>query len=91
MRKEREMATWRELILKAIAIDGEDPSTLICTLADKEMDKKFDRGFGDSEGKPFTAWTENRVYFPCTYDGYEWVDSVPRNPCDEKTKHIGGE
>lgn len=37
----------------------------------------------------FTAWTKNRVYFPVTHDGREWVDSVPRNPCNEATKHVG--
>jgi hypothetical protein len=31
----------------------------------------------------------NRVYFPCVYDGYEYVDSVPRNPVDKPIYHIG--
>jgi len=51
----------------------------------------FDRGYGGSEGPHFTAWSEKRVYFPGVYDGAEWIDSVPRHPCDEATKHIGGE
>ena len=38
----------------------------------------------------FTIWTEKRVYFPGTYDGYYWCDSVPRNPCKEETDPVGG-
>ena len=41
-------------------------------------------------GPAFTAWGEKRVYFPATYDGRQWVDSVPRNPCAQATPHIGG-
>jgi hypothetical protein len=29
--------------------------------------------------------------FPATYEGSEWVGSVPRNPNGKATKHIGGE
>lgn len=54
------------------------------------LDYNFDDGFGGTEGMPFTAWTEQRVYFPACYDGAEWIESVPRSPCDEATKHIGG-
>ena len=35
-------------------------------------------------------WTAARVYFPACYDGSEWCESVPRNPCDEATTHVGG-
>ena len=38
----------------------------------------------------FTLWTKHRVYFPAVYDAGLWVDSVPRNPCQEATRHIGG-
>ena len=54
-------------------------------------DRKFYDGYGSSEGEPFTLWTKDRVYFPGVYDGAEWVSSVPRNPCDEATSHIGGQ
>ena len=44
------------------------------------------------DGKPFTAWTERRVYFPAMYDGSVWVASAPRNPCDEAhdSAFVGG-
>ncbi len=81
------MATWRKLINDIL---GED--VLISnTLTEDEMDVEFDDSYGGSEGKPFTAWSETRVYFPVVYDGAEWVDWVPRNPCDEATGHCGGE
>lgn len=39
---------------------------------------------------PFTAWGIKRVYFPAHYDGRQWVASVPRNPGEEVTNHVGG-
>ena len=81
------MSTWRELI--EYELDGD---VLIAnTLTEQEMDVKFDGGYGGSEGKSFTAWSETRVYFPVVYDGTEWVGSTPRNPCDEATRHLGGQ
>jgi hypothetical protein len=72
--------------------DGDKWDTVIAsTLSDKELDAEFNNGFGGSEGKPFTLWTENRVYFPVVYDGAEWVGSVPRNPSHEATSHVGRE
>lgn len=86
------MTTWRELLLLAMVDHDEEPSMLeSITLTDEELDVKFDDGYGVSRGKPFTAWTANRVYFPATYDGAEWVASVPRNPNGQATEHIGGE
>ena len=86
-------ATWRELILEHMKERGDEwgPST-ICTLDDEGLDEKFYSGFGGSEGKPFTLWTDKRVYFPVVYDGAEWVGSAPRFPdLADVTKHIGGE
>ena len=81
------MATWRELINDAL----EGDELIANTLTDEEMDIEFDDGYGGSEGKSFTAWSEKRVYFPVVYDGAEWVGSAPRNPCDEACSHKGGE
>lgn len=81
------MATWRELINDAL-----DGDVLIHnTLTEEEMDVDFADGYGMSEGKPFTAWSETRVYFPVVYDGAEWVGSAPRNPCGEACRHFGGQ
>ncbi len=85
------MATWRELILSEMEDRGETWADVVhCTLYDEILDVEFDDGFGATEGKPFTLWTTNRVYFPRCYDGAEGVASVPRNPCNEVTEHIGG-
>lgn len=59
-------------------------------MTDAELDREFDDGYGGAEGCSFTIWTETRVYFPVVYDGSEWISSVPRNPCDEATSHVGG-
>ena len=53
--------------------------------------QEFDGGYGGTEGCSFTAWGGKYVYFPAVYDGSEWVECVPRNPCLIATKHIGGE
>lgn len=55
------------------------------------IDYEFNSGYGSSNGPAFTLWTECNVYFPGVYDGAEWIDSVPRNPCNISTAHIGGQ
>lgn len=84
------MATWRELLEEAREWIG-DGDFIAITPPDLDLDREFDSGWGLAEGKPFTAWTERRVYFPSVYDGAEAVESVPRDPCDEITCHIGGQ
>lgn len=83
--------TWRKLLTEALEDNKESFGDIISiTLSNDELDEEFYAGYGSCEGKPFTAWTEDRVYFPVGYDGSEWVDSVPRNPCSILTSHIGG-
>ena len=86
------MATWRKLIKAKLSENKEfwkDVQETTLTL--KELDVEFDDGFGGSEGKPFTLWTKNRVYFPVVYDGAEWVGSVSRHPDGKPTEHVGGQ
>lgn len=86
------MTTWRKSILDAMEANGESWGQVeSCTLTDAELDVEFDSDYGGSNGKPFTLWTDNRVYFPVVYDGAEWVGSVPRNPDGTATEHQGGE
>lgn len=80
------MKNWKELIKEAAKSDV----IIHCTLSDEELNINFDNGYGLVEGKPFTAWSEKRVYFPVCFDGLECVESVPRNPCDESCEHFGG-
>ncbi len=61
-----------------------------CTISDDELEEECDFGFGIETGKPFTLWTKNWVYFPVMYDGSEWVECVPRNPCNISSNHVGG-
>lgn len=87
--------TWRKEIAEALEKNGDAWSfTTICTLDDDGLDRKFDSGFGGSNGEPFTLWTERFVYFPVVYDGAEWCGSVPRNPGypdGKPTDHVGGQ
>lgn len=82
--------TWRQLIeieLKQQKEKWED--VVSCTLLERELDEVFYGGYGKPEGKPFTLWTHDRVYFPVTYKGAEWVSSVSRLPNAVATNHIG--
>ena len=70
----------------------DDSGIVSTTLSYHEMHREFVTGeVTEVTGIPFTAWTKNRVYFPTFIDGVESVSSAPRNPCDEKLEHIGGE
>lgn len=84
------MTNWRNMILEEILdTEGPDAKMIACTLTDEQLGEEFDASYGIERGAPFTAWTENRVYFPVCYDGSEWVGSAPRHPCDEATTHQG--
>ena len=83
---------WENLITEEMANHGEVWGDVEhCTLDRDGLLVRFYSGFGGADGKPFTLWTKTRVYFPVVYDGAEWVGSAPRNPCDEATRHQGGE
>ena len=81
-----EITTWA----KELNNYAKNDKIIACTLTDKELNEEFDSGFGNPEGRDFTAWSENYVYFPIVYDGAEWVGRAPRHPCNEKTYHHGG-
>jgi hypothetical protein len=84
------MTTWRKEIECEMQKQGETWADVVgCTLDATGLDAGFDNGYGSPAGALFTLWTAQRVYFPATYDGAEWVASVPRNPCDEATDHVG--
>lgn len=97
------MTTWRTLLSEALAGNGESwddvkhvamaPRDLWRdeTPPSPSLDAEFSDNYGSAEGCPFTLWTSKRVYFPVVYDGAEWVSSVPRDPCDEATPHVGGQ
>lgn len=82
---------WYDMLKKEFARRGDDFEKRVCTLTETELRAIFDAGFGGSEGRPFTAWGENWVYFPVVYNGAEWVGSAPRNPCDYAMPHVGGQ
>jgi hypothetical protein len=85
------MSNWKEMIEFTMKKYDESWDDVVsCTLSTGELLRTFDSGYGGSEGTPFTLWTEKRVYFPCTYDGSEWVESVSRNPNGKPSGHFGG-
>lgn len=85
------MTTWRKELTETLEDHGEAFDYIeSITLTEEELDVEFHPGFGSEEGKPFTAWTASRVYFPWCYDGAEGVASVSRHPNGKPTAHIGG-
>lgn len=85
------MSTWRQLLTHELKQNFETFDDLIkIAIPPGHLDLEFDSSYGAPEGCPFTAWSENFVYFPIQYDGAEWVGSAPRNPCDMTTEHQGG-
>ena len=86
-----EMESWKSMISEEMTkYDDSWDNVVSCTLTEEELRESFDDDFGGQEGKPFTVWTETRVYFPAIYDGAEWVESVSRNPDGKPTGHVGG-
>ncbi|MDE1484730.1 hypothetical protein KKI95_18095 [Xenorhabdus bovienii] len=85
------MATWRELLEHEMKAHNENLLLIESnTLTKEQMDIEFDSGYGAENGLPFTVWSQQRIYFPCCYDGNEWVGSVSRHPDGNPTEHIGG-
>lgn len=85
------ITTWRKSITAAMKRHGETWADVIGQAPPEGgWDVEFYDGYGIPEGKPFTVWTQDRVYFPVSYDGEESAGSVARNPCSEVTEHIGG-
>ena len=81
------LATRRRMITAALERRGETWEDMVAsTLTPDELDRKFDSSEG---GAAFTLWTRHRVYFPALYDVAERVESVPRDPCDERTPRVG--
>jgi len=89
--KNRIMANWKEMLIEVFKKTGDDFEKMETTLTDQELVKEFDNDFGCVEGLPFTAWGGNYVYFPVVYVGHESVGYAPRNVCDIKTFHQGGQ
>lgn len=93
------LTSWRELIEDEMQRHGESfydckgaavSALIISTDRGGFFDERFDDALGSIEGGAFTVWTSSRVYFPACYDGQEWCASVPRDPCETPTTHIGG-
>ena len=84
------ITTWRKELEDAFKITGDSFIGLSITLSPGELDAEFDDDYGGTEGKPFTAWSKQYVYFPACYDGSEWVSWVSRNPDGRPTSHVGG-
>lgn len=84
----KQYESWGAMLAQEVEKAGD--TIVSSTLTKSQSDEQFSCGYGCSEGCEFTAWGEKYVYFPATYDGAEWIAKVPRNPCDEPTKHVGG-
>ena len=83
------MANWKSMIAEEMTKHDDSWDNVVsCTLTEEQLRVSFDDDYGGREGKPFTLWTEARVYFPVVYYGAEWVRSVSRNPDGNSTEHV---
>jgi hypothetical protein len=86
-----ELTCWRDELNRAFAVTGEGWDDIeAMTLDDAALDRRFDAGWGTTDGGPFTVWTSRFVYFPWRHDGSQSVAWVSRNPDRSATKPIGG-
>jgi hypothetical protein len=86
-----ELTCWRDELTRAFVVTGEGWGDVeAMTLHDAALDRRFDAGWGNTYGEPFTVWTGRFVYFPWRYDGSQSVAWVSRNPDGIATKPIGG-
>ena len=81
--------TWRDLIAYCMEVEGHGETIDDLVVVTGDLDVEFYCGFGLVKGKPFTAWTKKRVYFPVDYDGAESVRSASRRPNGLTTPHVG--
>lgn len=70
--------TWRALLPEALQEHGE-------TLDDIEhlegdLDAEWVQDYGSPNAPTLRVWTANRVYFNYEYDGWDFLESVERNP-----------
>ena len=78
--------TWRSALADELKKRGDNFTHIIGRAGadDEDLDKSTHKRI------KFTVWTANRIYFPnseCDHIGHDfYVKSVPRNPCDERTK-----
>ena len=92
------MITWYSLIEQACKETGDAITDLVCTLTKEELHADLDRVgafvMGDKEigvgAAPWTAWSNDWVYFPAGYDDRVWVAKAPRHVCDIGTELVGG-
>lgn len=73
-----------ELIRSEMTSHGETPDDVIA-----EAFGRLDIDHPVAGRRNFTIWTKDRVYFPDTCTGGDRCASVPRNPNNEATMHVG--
>jgi hypothetical protein len=73
------MANCFELITEAMKKNNDSWDCLeASTLAD--IFQEFRQDYDGPNGEQFVLWTTTKVYFSRNYDGFDYVDSVERNP-----------
>lgn len=79
--------TWRRLIDIERTMHNDGP-ILLCTISDTELDTLFQPTHEDTQGLPFRAWSEKRIYFSTAFYNYQCVNSVSILPSGEPIAHI---
>ena len=64
-------------------IDDDDDdyiNNLESSLSTRALHIQFEGWYGDHDGVPVNAWTQDTVFFTVSHDGRQTLDSVPRHP-----------
>jgi len=88
--------TCKAQLLKAVKARGDSVDGLICFYQEPHgydepgpsircsfnelPERKFDDGYGGTNGEPCIAFSDRYVYINVQYDGAEWMEAIPRHP-----------
>ena len=82
--------SWKKRIANEAKRNGDSLENFTSTLTEDQLNHEYEP---HEYAIPFRAWSDNYVYFSTYFVGNGFsVDSMPRNPCDNKVdEHMGNE
>jgi len=75
------MTNWFKLITEEMKNNNDSWDCLAASALDDEtLFQEFKQDYSGPNAGQFVLWTTTRIYFSRNYEGYDYVDSVERNP-----------
>ncbi len=77
------MTTWRDVLNNTLSYRCETLDDVVYMHPSNIcLDGEFNEDYRIVSGAQFMMWTSMYVYFHVISADKQWVESVPRNPCD---------